>query len=168
MTYKYKWVASVAIVRSAQTLNSRVKEMATGASDLTARVTVDSSDEMGQLAGGINAMIAKIQGIVGKARESSLQLLSIASQIAATARTQEQTVNNLSASTTEVAASVRQVSATSKDLSGTMNEVSHTASHAAELATKGRDNTTKNSRGIHIAITSRCQRHHAPPHRGRD
>lgn len=131
------------VVRSANTLNNKVRQMASGAGDLTARLEVDGKDEMGQLAEGINAVIARIHGIVAKARESSLQLLSIASQIAATARNQEQTVNNLSASTTEVAASVRQVSATSKDLSGTMNEVSQTASHAADLATRGRDNTTK-------------------------
>src|SRR5262249_2181177 len=137
------WLLSNLIARSAQTLNKRVQEMASGAGDLTARLAVDGHDEMGQLAGGINAMIGKIQGIVAKARESSLQLLSIASQIAATARNQEQTVNTLAASTTQVAASVREISATSKDLSGTMNEVSQTASHAADLATSGRDNTTK-------------------------
>lgn len=131
------------VIKSAHALTARVREMAGGAGDLTARLPVDGTDEMGQLAEGINAVIAKIQGIVGKARESSLQLLAIASQIGATARNQEQTVNNLSASTTEVAASVRQVSATSKDLSGTMNEVSQTAAHAADLATRGRDNTTK-------------------------
>src|SRR5437868_13979456 len=117
--------------------------MAGGAGDLTARLTVEGLDEMGQLAEGINAMIGKIHGIVGKARESSLQLLSVASEIAATARNQEQTVNNLSASTTQVAASVREISATSKDLAGTMNEVSRSAGHAAEVATLGRDNTTK-------------------------
>jgi methyl-accepting chemotaxis protein WspA len=131
------------VVNSALELNERVRQMASGAADLTARLQVHGKDEMGQLAEGINALIGKIQGIVGKARESSLQLLSIASQIALTARSQEQTVNNLSASTTQVAASVREVSATSKDLAGTMNEVSQTASHAADLATRGRDNTTK-------------------------
>jgi methyl-accepting chemotaxis protein WspA len=131
------------VVKSARELNDRVREMARGEADLTARIRVDGTDEMGQLAEGINAVVAKIQGIVGKARESSLQLLSTAAQIAMIARSQEQTVNNLSASTTQVAASVREVSATSKDLSGTMNEVSGTASHAAELATRGRDNTTK-------------------------
>lgn len=137
------WVIVRSVVKSAHELNDRVRQMASGAGDLTARLHVDGTDEMGQLAEGINAVIGKIQGIVGKARESSLQLLSIASQIAATARNQEQTVNNLSASTTQVAASVREVSATSKDLAGTMNEVSQTATHAAELATRGRDNTTK-------------------------
>jgi methyl-accepting chemotaxis protein WspA len=131
------------IVRSARALTERVRQMAGGAGDLTARLTVDRGDEMGQLADGINALIGKIQGIVAKVRESSLQVLGIAGQIALTARTQEQTVNNLSASTTQVAASVREVSATSKDLAGTMGEVSQTAAHTAELATRGRENTTK-------------------------
>jgi methyl-accepting chemotaxis protein WspA len=137
------WLLVRSISRSTHLLTARVRLMASGAADLTARIPVDGRDEMGQLAEGINAVIGKIQGIVGKARESSLQLLAIAGQIALTARNQEQTVNNLSASTTQVAASVREVSATSKDLSGTMNEVSQTATHAAELATRGRDNTTK-------------------------
>jgi methyl-accepting chemotaxis protein WspA len=131
------------VSHSTHMLTERVQQMASGAADLTARIPVDGRDEMGQLAEGINAVIGKIQGIVGKARESSLQLLAIAGQISLTARNQEQTVNNLSASTTQVAASVREVSATSKDLAGTMNEVSLTATHAAELATRGRDNTTK-------------------------
>jgi methyl-accepting chemotaxis protein WspA len=137
------WLVAAAVVRSTRTLNARVREMAGGAGDLTARVPVDGADEMGQLAGGINAVIGKIQTIVGKVREASLQLLSVASEIAATARQQEQTVQNLSASTTQVAASVREISATSKDLSGTMGEVNQSASHAADLATRGRDNTTR-------------------------
>ncbi|VTR97586.1 chemotaxis protein : Uncharacterized protein OS=Arenimonas composti TR7-09 = DSM 18010 GN=P873_14335 PE=4 SV=1: HAMP: MCPsignal [Gemmata massiliana] len=131
------------VVRSTTALNARVHLMATGAGDLTARLAVDGGDELGQLAEGINAVIGKIHGIVMKVRESSLQLLSIATQIAATARNQEQTVNNLSASTTEVAASVRQVSATSKDLAGTMDEVNQTATHTSELARNGRDNATR-------------------------
>jgi methyl-accepting chemotaxis protein WspA len=138
-----KWVVARSIVRATDALNGRVRELASGASDLTARIGVSTRDELGELAESINGMIAKIHGIVGKARESSLQLLSVASEIAATARAQEQTVNNLSTSTTEVAASVREISATSKDLSGTMGEVSQSAAHAADLAAAGRDNTTK-------------------------
>jgi methyl-accepting chemotaxis protein WspA len=112
--------------------------MATGASDLTARVSVPTHDEMGRLAEGINAMIAKIHTIVGKVRESSIQLLSTASEIAATARQQDATVQGLSSSTTQVAASVREISATSKELSGTMSEVNDRANQAAALAAAGR------------------------------
>ena len=136
------WVGG-AIARSARVMNDRVREMAAGAGDLTARVPVHGTDEMGQLGVGINAVMGKIQAIVGKVREASLQLLSVASEIAATARRQEQTVQDLSASTTQVAASVREISATSRDLAGTMTEVNASAAHAADLATRGRDNTTR-------------------------
>jgi methyl-accepting chemotaxis protein WspA len=131
------------VVRSTDVLNARMRELSGGGSDLTARVEVTGSDELGQLAASINGMIGKIHAIVGKVREASLQLLSVASEIGATARRQEQTVQDLSASTTEVAASVREISATSQDLAGTMTEVNTSATHASELATRGRDNTTK-------------------------
>ena len=58
--------------RASQALISRVNEMASGASDLTARVTTAANDEFGQLAVGINAMIAKIHSIVS--RSATIQL----------------------------------------------------------------------------------------------
>ncbi|HEY1599399.1 MAG TPA: methyl-accepting chemotaxis protein [Pirellulales bacterium] len=126
------------IVRSTGALVSRINEMASGASDLTARITIESKDEIGELGLGINAMIAKIHAVVAKVRESSLHLLSTASQIAATSKQQENTVQDLSSSTTEIAAAVREISATGKELSGTMSEVNERANQAATLAAAGR------------------------------
>ncbi|MEI7686572.1 MAG: methyl-accepting chemotaxis protein [Planctomycetota bacterium] len=132
------WYISRNISHSAATLQARVTEMASGASDLTARVAIQSNDELGQLAQGINALIARIQVIITKVRESSLQVLSGASEIAATARQQESTVHGLNSATTEIAASVREISATGKELSGTMNEVNSRSAHAVSLADSGR------------------------------
>jgi methyl-accepting chemotaxis protein WspA len=130
-------VTARGIVRSTDQLVGRVDELASGATDLTARIRVDTEDEVGRLGHGINAMIAKIQGLVAKVRESSIQLLSTASEIAATARQQEGTVQEFNTSTTEIAAAVREISATSKELSGTMTEVNERANHASNLATSG-------------------------------
>ncbi len=132
------WVTIRGIVRTTALLNRRVGEMASGASDLTARIPVETQDEMGQLAAGINAMIAKIQSVVARVRESSIQVLSTASQIAATAREQDATVQGLTSSTAQVAAAVREITATSRELSGTMNEVNERAGQAAVLAAAGR------------------------------
>ena len=57
----FGWWTHSSIIRGNSQMLRRVTEMASGASDLTARIPVESRDEMGQLAEGINAMIAKIQ-----------------------------------------------------------------------------------------------------------
>jgi methyl-accepting chemotaxis protein WspA len=132
------WFITRGIVNTTGTLITRVQEMGQGAGDLTARVKITSKDEIGQLGGGINAVIAKIQNVVKQAREASVQLLSAAAQIAATGRQQETTVQGLTSSSAEIAASVREISATGKELAGTMNEVSSRAGQAAELAGAGR------------------------------
>jgi len=131
------WLVTREIVRPTRAILERVNEMATGASDLTARVNVQSQDEVGQLAGAINGMISKIQTIVQRVRESSVQLLSTAAEIGAAARQQESTVQALSSSTAEIAASVREISATGKELSSTMGEVNERAERAASLADAG-------------------------------
>lgn len=132
------WITLRGIIRTTGLLLVRVKELSSGASDLTARIPVESKDELGQLAEGINATIEKIRVVVARVRESSIQLLSTASQIAATAREQGTTVQGLSSSTAEVAAAVREITATSRELSGTMNEVNTRATQAASLAASGR------------------------------
>ena len=55
-----KFLVARSIVRSTDVLNRRLNEVSSGASDLTARIPVESHDEMGKLAAGINAVIAKI------------------------------------------------------------------------------------------------------------
>jgi methyl-accepting chemotaxis protein WspA len=132
------WFLTRGVIEGYRQLLGRIGEMAGGASDLTARVTLDRQDEMGQLADGINAVIAKIQMVVMRVREASVQLLSTAAQIGATARQQETTVQQLGSSTTEIAASVREISATAKELGGTMSEVNERANQAAALANAGR------------------------------
>jgi methyl-accepting chemotaxis protein WspA len=148
------WFLANSVSRATDALNARVEEMAAGAGDLTARVAVTSQDELGRLACGINAFIAKIQAVVSKVRESSLQVLATASEIAATSRQQEQTVTGLSSATTEVAAAVREISATGTELSGTMDEVNGRANQAASLASSGQRSLGDMERTMQQLVTS--------------
>src|SRR5207249_2874359 len=150
----FGWLLSRGIVRSSRVLIDRVNEMAGGAGDLTARVPIESKDEMGQLAEGINALIAKSHTLVSQVRQSSLQVLSTASQIAATAREQESAVQGLNSSTTEIAAAVREISATGKELAGTMNEVNGRADQAASLAGAGRERLASMERTMQQLVES--------------
>ena len=132
------------VTQSTGRLISRVREMASGAGDLTARVEIDANDELAELAAGINAMIGKIQTVVQRVREGSVQLLSTSSEIAATAKQQEGTVQGLSSATTEIAAAVREISATSEALAETMEDVNTRANQASSLAAAGREGLGRN------------------------
>lgn len=143
------WATTRSITRSNEKLLGRIQEMAGGAGDLTARVEIDGQDELAQLAAGINAMIGKIQVVVQRVREGSVQLLSTSSEIAATARQQEGTVQGLSSATAQIAAAVREISATSEALAGTMDDVSSRAGQASQAAAAGREGL----KGIEATMT---------------
>jgi methyl-accepting chemotaxis protein WspA len=142
------WIAQ-GIVNPTKTLISRMREMAEGAGDLTARIPVDSQDEIGQLSHWINTVIKRLHDLVAEIKRSSIDLMATATQIAATAKQQESNMHSFGASSTEIAAAVKEISATSQQLTGTMDEVNSGASHTAELADSGRAGLTDMEAAMH-------------------
>ena len=132
------WQIGAAIIYPTDKLIAKMREMADGAGDLTTRIDVESSDEVGQLARTINTVISKLHDLVAEVKASSLDLLTTTAQIASTAHQQESTVQSFGASSSEIAAAVRQISATSQELLSTMNKVTTNAEQATLLATSGR------------------------------
>jgi methyl-accepting chemotaxis protein WspA len=131
------WLAR-SIVRPTGELITRMNDMGQGAGDLTARVQVNNHDEIGELAKAINLVVGKIHDLVVRVRESSIQLYASSTEIAATARQQESTMQNLGSSTNQIAAAVKQISATSQQLAHTMNVVSESGKQTGMLASAGR------------------------------
>ncbi|CAN5579086.1 Wsp signal transduction system chemoreceptor WspA [soil metagenome] len=127
------------IVLSTLVLLNRVTQMAEGASDLTARIPVDSKDEIGRLAQAINGLIGKVQNMVQRIRESSLQLSSTASEIAANAQQQEQSMRQLDDSTAQIAAAVHEISGNSRELSTTTSQISTQSNQTSQLASSGQE-----------------------------
>lgn len=137
------------IVRPTNLLVARLREMADGAGDLTARVQVDSMDEIGQLAHCINTVIQRVHDMVVEIKGASLQLLATTTQLAATSKEQEATLANFGASSSQIAAAVKEISATGQELTGTMGEVMGGASRASELASAGRMGLTNMESTMH-------------------
>jgi len=129
--------------RSATDLSARIKlasEIANrvASGDLATEVpTVDRADEAGQLLQAIQKMTASLRGLVTRAKQASIELMSTATQFAATSRQQEATVQNFGASTNEIAAAVKQISATSSELLVTMEGVNAVAGQTAGMAEDG-------------------------------
>ncbi len=133
------WIVVRGIVAPTDALIDRMKDMAQGASDLTKRVEVHSRDEIGQLAGFINAVIQRIHDLIARVRVATIQLNSTATEIAASASEQNSTVQGFNVSTTEVAAAAKEITATSQELSATMEDVRCRAHDTAALAETGRE-----------------------------
>lgn len=107
--------------------------------DLSGTINVDARDETGNLLGSLRKMINSLSGLILRVKQSSVSLMSTATQISVTSRQQEATVNNLSASTAEIAAAVKEISATSAELRGTLQEINTAANRSAGLAENGRN-----------------------------
>ncbi len=65
---------STKIVNPIKRVNAAMKKIASGQADLTRRLDVQSSDEVGSLCHGFNAFMEKMQGLVGDVKKSETTL----------------------------------------------------------------------------------------------
>jgi methyl-accepting chemotaxis protein WspA len=129
--------------RAAATLSNRVQLVSDIADrvaqgDLTTTVpTTDDRDETGRLLSAISGMNQSLRGLVTRVKQASVELMSTATEFAATSRQQESTVQGFGASTNEIAAAVKQIAATSQELLATMEGLNAVSGQTADLAEQG-------------------------------
>lgn len=132
------WFIARSILHPTAALVHRMNDIAEGAADLTQRVTVESDDEIGELARLINVVINRIHDLVARVRVSAVQLHATGAEISAAASEQESTVHSFSASSTEIASAAKEISAAGQELLNTTQDVQARADSAAGLADSGR------------------------------
>jgi methyl-accepting chemotaxis protein WspA len=130
-------------IREAASVAERV-----ASGDLTARIEGTASGEAGQLLHAVETMTGDLRSLIGKIKQSSVALMSTATEIAATARQQGEAVSDYGASTSEAAAAVKEISATALELLKTMNEVSDVANHTATMAGEGQGSLVEMGRSM--------------------
>ncbi len=129
--------------RAAQSLSARVHLVSDVAGrvaqgDLTTVIPPsDANDEAGRLLGAIGGMTQSLRGLVTRVKQASVELMSTATEFAATSRQQEATVQGFGASTNEIAAAVKQIAATSQELMATMEGLNAVSGQTADLAEAG-------------------------------
>jgi methyl-accepting chemotaxis protein WspA len=129
--------------RTARGLSERIQMAAdiahrVASGDLATEVPVsEGRDEASRLLKAIASMTQSLRGLVTRAKQASIELMSTATEFAATSRQQEATVQSFGASTNEIAAAVKQISATSSELLSTMEGVNAVAGQTADLAEDG-------------------------------
>lgn len=115
------------IVRNIRELSERIQVIAHGEGDLTSRMPVRTGDELGELAEGVNMLIAKLREIV-------TSLYSQAGHIAISACRTVKGTEELVASTSEQKDLSTSVAVASEEMSATLNDVAATTQRAAQLS----------------------------------
>ncbi|AGA28994.1 methyl-accepting chemotaxis protein [Singulisphaera acidiphila] len=137
----------------ARSLSRPIREAADAANrvaagDLSVQIKTRATGEAGQLLTAVKKMTLDLKTLIGKIQKSSIALMSTATEIAATSRQQQETVNEYGASTSEAAAAAKQISATSQELLRTMNEVNNVAAQTAQMATEGQGSLSNMGRSM--------------------
>ena len=143
-------VISRAVVKPIGELNTRIKDIAHGDGDLTKRIEVRSNDEIGEMAGHINAFIEKVQDIIHNMKGTMSRAVNVAGTIKQNAdsiTTVVETQNKLVGETRELTGSIKEdlkvaeesVTETSKDVEETyktLDEMQRTLSQMAAKITE--------------------------------
>jgi methyl-accepting chemotaxis protein WspA len=107
--------------------------------DLTAQVpALSDDDETARLLKAIKGMTESLNSLVTRVKQASIEMMSTATEFAATSREQEGTISGFGASTSAMAVAVKEISATSSELLATMEGVNAVAGQTAQLAQTGR------------------------------
>lgn len=136
MVTMYASVARV-IRKPIARITGGLKDLSRGEGDLTRRLEVDSTNELGALATHFNTFIEKLQDMVAQVQKSGIQVTSSATELAAAAREQEVTLRAQTESTSRVLGSVEEISTVASELEKTMRRVADMSQDAASLATSG-------------------------------
>ena len=132
-------VLAVLIARSiSRPLQSAVQlAQSVAAGDLSASITVQSRDEVGQLLQALKDMNTSLQRIVGQVRQGTDSIASAGSQIASgnqdlSSRTEEQ-----ASSLEQTAASMEELTSTVQQNAGNAQQANQMASAASQVAVRG-------------------------------
>ena len=124
----------------------RVEDIADGEGDLTARIPISGSDEVGQLGEAFNRFIGKLQTIVGDIAGSTTQLASAAEQMSGVTHATSEALVKQRSETEQAAAAMNQMSATAQD-------VARNAANAAQAAQEADDEASQGTRVVAQTIT---------------
>ena len=123
---------------------------AVGNRDLTRSLSVDTKDEVGEMAQALNQAVSEIREALGEVRVASEGVASAAEQLAASSE-------QLSSGTQEQASSQEETSASLQELSTAVKQNAENARQASQLASGARDTADKGGAAVNTAVAAMAE-----------
>jgi methyl-accepting chemotaxis protein len=142
------WFVGYGIARPLRQMVGMLDDIAKGDGDLTVRLQVDRKDELGQIAAGFNAFLAKLQTMIGAVVTSVQQVSDSSEHTADIAIRTNQGVQKQLAEIELVATAVHEMTATAQDVARNATHAAEAANHADRAANQGKQVVQETSAAI--------------------
>ncbi|MFW5759900.1 MAG: HAMP domain-containing methyl-accepting chemotaxis protein [Cyclobacteriaceae bacterium] len=115
--------------------------------DLTARIEVDQTDEIGDLANALKRMVAKLRNIVGEVMTGADNISSASFQMSSTSQQMSQGAN-------EQASSAEEVSSSMEEMAANIQQNTDNAQQTEKIALKAADDVLDGSKAVNQTVES--------------
>ncbi|WP_237044555.1 methyl-accepting chemotaxis protein [Aquipseudomonas alcaligenes] len=132
------WFVGYGIARPLEEMAAMLDDIAKGDGDLTVRLQVDRADELGQIAGGFNTLLNKLQNMIRDVVGSVQKVSDSSEHTADIAIRTNQGVQRQMAEIDQVATAVHEMTATAQDVARNATQAAEAASHADRSANDGK------------------------------
>lgn len=125
------------ICRPLRAMVDRLGDLAQGEGDLTKRLTIESQDELGEMATSVNRFIQKVHETIIEVNAASREVASAATEIAASSQQMAAGLREQASQATQIGAAMEQLSATTHEVAQKSSEASSNAEEAGREARQG-------------------------------
>ncbi|MBZ4226054.1 methyl-accepting chemotaxis protein [Bacillus wiedmannii] len=162
------WWFSGKLVKPIQQIDSKLKELSSQEGDLTARLQVNSNDEIGTIATSFNKMLENLQHIINRVQKTSVEVQNASENMLektnisreATIKVQS-TMSSLNASIQSQTASMEESSTAMDDMAVSVQRIAESASSVTELAVTTSEQANDGSTVIQKSVSQMTTIHDA-------
>lgn len=140
------WIAR-GIVRSLTQTVTVLRDIAHGEGDLSRRLNVTGSDELGELAQWFNSFMDQLHQIINQVRETSEHVAGAAKDLSSVS-------GGIASGTQQQASSLEETAASLEEMTGTVKQNAENARHANQLAVGSRDVAEKGGQVVSAAVAA--------------
>ncbi len=130
------------VVRAAHEVEAALEDLALGEADLTARIPVHSSDEIGRIATAFNQFIGKLSALVGSVRDCAESLTASSHQVSGCAAEMADASREQNEASAAMATSVEAVTHSNRCASESAESVRAISHEGMELARQGSESVS--------------------------
>ncbi|MBJ8187725.1 methyl-accepting chemotaxis protein [Bacillus cereus] len=162
------WWFSGKLVKPIEQIDTKLKELASQEGDLTARLQVNSNDEIGAIATSFNNMLENLQHIINRVQKTSVEVQSASENMLEKTNTSrdatikvQSSMSNLNASIQSQTSSMEESSTAMDDMAMSVQRIAESASSVAELAVATSEHANDGSTVIQKSISQMTTIHEA-------